>query len=431
MPLGEPLPLACQCLDPSTSEAFHLCERCSGSFACATLLRTSYGILFCDECQRAQGKIQQYFKMRLGKAHTLECQKLSLDATSQGEKLRKQAMVEDVMTNFATDTGNLVDIYSSKHRQQQDSHALFETHPLQPSVEAVFAVALSIVDSKKTMRYHCAGNVGPTAMFLNFLKHGSPPPLISVMKRFFLDYQKGMSDENLEYFIRKFDDLHLITIKIPYMKRQRLGKAPNMRNLAELRHELWTGIPGKAFSTQARNDRLKFLSTKFRVPGDVNRQAWEPYEGGKDFSRLKSLILEMETHFNKKMRVGKDGAPYPFSGTMLDTWCWLDAWLLFSDRAYRLWLWCNGRWVTVDCTETIFLECVWQFLDPEFLPLRYGLPLTIFIRHPLRFVVGHLKHSKLNQNYMERYELTMNKSSNFARAGLLPSLYQWLTAMHL
>jgi hypothetical protein len=122
-----------------------------------------------------------------------------LDATSQEEKLRKEALVEDVMNKFATDTGNLVDVYSSKQREQQDGHARFETHPLQPSVEAVFAVAVSIMDGKKTIRYHCAGNVGPTAMFLNLLKHGSPPPLISLMKHFFLEYQKGMSDKNMEH----------------------------------------------------------------------------------------------------------------------------------------------------------------------------------------------------------------------------------------
>jgi hypothetical protein len=203
-------------------------------------------------------------------------------------------------------------------------------------------------------------------------------------------------------------DLHLITIKIPYIKRQRLGKVPNMKNLAELRNELWTGIPGKAFSMQAKNDRKKFLSTTLRVPGEVNRQTWKPYEGGEDFRRLESLVHEMKTHFGKTMRIGHDGAPYPFDGNMPNDWCWLDCWLLFSKRAYRLWLWCNGRWITVDCTETIFLECVWQFLDPEFLPLRHGLPLTIFNRHPLRFVVGHLKHSKWYQKYLEGLTFTMN-----------------------
>lgn len=48
---------------------------------------------------------------------------------------------------------------------------------------------------------------------------------------------------------------------------------------------------------------------------------------------------------------------------------------------------------TIDSVETIFLECIWQVLDPVFQDL-FGLPITAWVRHPLRFGLYHLVHGR-------------------------------------
>lgn len=51
--------------------------------------------------------------------------------------------------------------------------------------------------------------------------------------------------------------------------------------------------------------------------------------------------------------------------------------------------------VLVDVVETIYLECLWQMADPVYKDKSlFGFPLTVWIRHPLRFVVGHVQHGQ-------------------------------------
>lgn len=45
-----------------------------------------------------------------------------------------------------------------------------------------------------------------------------------------------------------------------------------------------------------------------------------------------------------------------------------------------------------DNIETIFLECIWQFLDVKLTDGIFDLPISIYIRHPLRFTVAHRHH---------------------------------------
>jgi hypothetical protein len=49
----------------------------------------------------------------------------------------------------------------------------------------------------------------------------------------------------------------------------------------------------------------------------------------------------------------------------------------------------------VDNEQTIYLECLWQrACGGKKYRQFFGLPLTVYIRHPLRFSVGHRVHNK-------------------------------------
>lgn len=58
-----------------------------------------------------------------------------------------------------------------------------------------------------------------------------------------------------------------------------------------------------------------------------------------------------------------------------------------------MWVWCDGRWIQVDTTETLFLECIWQYLDSSCRQLS-KLPLLIRERHPLNVSFGDAIHGK-------------------------------------
>ena len=45
-----------------------------------------------------------------------------------------------------------------------------------------------------------------------------------------------------------------------------------------------------------------------------------------------------------------------------------------------------------DTTETIFIECIWQILDIKVTDELFELPISIYIRHPLRFAIARRQH---------------------------------------
>ena len=45
-----------------------------------------------------------------------------------------------------------------------------------------------------------------------------------------------------------------------------------------------------------------------------------------------------------------------------------------------------------DNIETIVIECIWQILDVKLSDGLFDLPISIYIRHPLRFTVAHRHH---------------------------------------
>ncbi|KAK3060923.1 hypothetical protein LTS18_007417 [Coniosporium uncinatum] len=119
------------------------------------------------------------------------------------------------------------------------------------------------------------------------------------------------------------------------------------------------------------------------------KKNWKPH----DFARLERLLQEIYAAFPESaetLRTGSDDCPFPFDGDVPGDWSWWSCWVLFGERLWRTWKWCNGRWVLFDNIQTLFLECLWQHLQG--LRSMFNLPVVLWIRHPLRFVIGHAVH---------------------------------------
>lgn len=53
-----------------------------------------------------------------------------------------------------------------------------------------------------------------------------------------------------------------------------------------------------------------------------------------------------------------------------------------------MWLLCNGYWITIDCIETLLLECIIQFFDPTDTDALNLNILSIYYGRPVRFALA-------------------------------------------
>ena len=199
------------------------------------MVLTEYNVMNCAECYLRHDSTHADLTHKLKKLHELECRKLGVDHKSADEKYRLAQAKNDIKESFTADDGAFIDIYSSAKRISQTKQVRLAKHPLQPSIDAVFPIAISSIAGKATLRYHVAGNIRPTALYLNYLKHTYSPRIITLMSKF-LQHRyaanQGMDDITKAGFITAFDNLHLVGLKIPYIKTQRLGKCLIIRRYA-------------------------------------------------------------------------------------------------------------------------------------------------------------------------------------------------------
>ncbi|EGP82622.1 uncharacterized protein MYCGRDRAFT_106553 [Zymoseptoria tritici IPO323] len=96
----------------------------------------------------------------------------------------------------------------------------------------------------------------------------------------------------------------------------------------------------------------------------------------------------------------------------------------------------------MDNAETLMLECVRQYLQNGGRDRFFGLPMTLFPRHPMCMSIGHLHHGRqmrtgfttLTPSTMADYDESLNnicfesQLSNFAKFNYLEDLYEEMLA---
>ena len=191
-------------------------------------------------------------------------------------------------------------------------------------------------------------------------------------------------------FMKKMDVLHEITKKVPYRKAVRLNAVLNTNKLANERKEWRELILLPSKNEPWRNNlwlfRVGVANKSFSL---THKKEWRP----PGHARIAAVIQEIETHFGRSLPRRNDCPYFLDPMGMPSEWCWGMAWALLEDRLQRMEDWCNRKHPTIDTIETIFLECIWLILCDEFGDL-FGLPSTIWIRHPLRFALATILHDK-------------------------------------
>lgn len=256
------------------------------------------------------------------------------------------------------------------------------------SLDGKFTIAIDA--DKSRVGCHVSGNVVPTGAWLNYGKSANSSPwssrieltynvakctfppgwlhlakeivtTINAIEKSSSPEEKAALDAKLETIMQQEHDLFHITKKIPYSQRAR--RKLDLKQAESLLHELRTG---KAINKQTHNRTTRITDVvghlgSFLPPS----RGWKP----NDIELLESMLEEIYNLFGDAINEGRlvsgeDGCPFPGPPDAMPVdWSWWSAWLFFGQRLLRMWVWCNGKWVLVETTRTLYRESLPFHLD--------------------------------------------------------------------
>ncbi|KAG9963873.1 hypothetical protein KCU61_g3425, partial [Aureobasidium melanogenum] len=367
----------------------HYCQACLGERVCNSLV--SYkNARVCKGCKvRRDGTGSSDTTEKIMTAsvtinHELECRALGKDPHSDDEQRRLADMLETVLKNCRTNN-RWCDQYTSQERELSGvSDVRVHRDPFLCSIDAVEPYGLS---HDETMRVHTANNVAMTTSGYNYIKQrqlvgflvelskyeslSTHPPAV---KQAFLDICRG---------------LYLVRLKMPYTKKARTqGKG-----LSDLRADQAEWRSGRPVEDE--DGPWKNLAWRWSLEGSNSTVC---YWDDETVERLSKLSDEIQANFGVQLQKADDGAPWiadKDGEQMPPDWGWAAWSQIMTQRHKRMRIVCNRHWLTIDSSEGLFAEFIYQICCPdeeyaEFL----RLPRTIWIHHPCCVSVAHKVHGK-------------------------------------
>ena len=139
----------------------------------------------------------------------------------------------------------------------------------------------------------------------------------------------------LNDFMREMEDVYLVGLKTPVLKKKRLESVPSNAAHAARRREWISGLPDWPAHGKIRYTRKHYMGNS----------SSEPFRGWvlEGFERMAALISQIELKFHTHtFRRGPDGCPFPFQEpTMPVDWSWWTYWQMINKRIWRMKWWCN------------------------------------------------------------------------------------------
>lgn len=424
--------LSCHCESKEKALVYHRCHGCLARTPCSHLRDQANGSRLCESCDKRQLKDdatdphnpKDGLRKRLTTAYRVP---LSNEMRQRGLSIRdpmvQQQGLLDVNPAFNRHiSGNHPNVYRDGYQQttvlrffaeqQTDKSWRFAPrNPFTPSVEAVWP----FVEVGKFNFIHHPNNIIVVPFFVNLTKHIFVPCVLAVLRQHLANPAKRSEADLAQRtigFMRHIWFLALVTGS----KRSRLLNKVSLPQGQRLKTE-WRH--GRLIDREPPPEAKRYCQNI--SPPSPN---WKP----DCYNTFVPLVEAIEKRFSIKFPRSKDGAPYPFhKDARPPDWSWWKAWCLFSERAHRMFWWCNGmsrfllqenplltnigKWVQCDNTITIYLECLWQAADKVNFKEFFGLPMVVWSKHPLRFVVAHNRHGQ----QMRTGWITLNPTTIFDR----------------
>jgi hypothetical protein len=129
----------------------------------------------------------------------------------------------------------------------------------------------------------------------------------------------------------------------------------------------------------------------WRSLGLLKNSSWTPPR----LVHIEKIIAQMEKYYGRKVpRV--NGVPFLWlKRHEVRSFNWKSLYQIMGDRLERLDDWCDEEEDHLEeSSETLLLEYIHQYLAYSGKDRFFGLPMTLWLNHPLCFAVAHLVHGR-------------------------------------
>ncbi|KAG9525406.1 hypothetical protein KCU93_g5800, partial [Aureobasidium melanogenum] len=381
----------CGCDSKMSCERYHHCQSCLDERVCNSLV-AYLGARICKRCRNKletgglPTAVKPVMDASIRRNHVAECKALGKDSQAQNEQTRLQHMIDMFDDHYGTNN-DYRDDYSSMSRTVEGIDTVrAHRDPFICSVDATEPYGES---HDKTMRVHTAANVAISTSGYNYIKQRQLIAFLDELARY--DPAIPHTPQQKREFTAICNDLYLVAAKTPFTKKARLKG----RGIDDLKADQAEWRRGKPTDEEGPWNPALWRWSHRAVP-QAPRSSWNR----ETRRRLGRLSDQIQRHFGVTLKKAADGSPYIIregddSQVMPEGWSWAHWSLLMDERLERMRTFCNRHGITIDSSEGLFAELIWQICtnDPDYHEF-FDLPLNIYHRHPLCFSVGHRKHGQ-------------------------------------
>lgn len=397
----------CQCSEEERSTTVHICQLCLTAELCCDMSRNESECLICNKCT-TNTSMADNFGAAPGEKLRFRLKAL-VYADKSIDLEDRESVFEEIwahLQQFCTPEGQWQDHWAATVRDEYiESGRAKRTHPLAISFDAIHP--FSVMGDR--VLYHAnPTNICLTAAFLNRLK-GLYFPVLGYM-HMAEEMRNTSVTKDYDQLIDQCDHLYVMTCKYVFSAKTRRG-----------------GLDVKA--ARALINDMKFPIADQQEANHVFHETLGHHYGRRDNAlwfeedqtMINHIIGQCETRFSRSVQRGSDGAPWlwiPFH--MPPDWSWLQLWYEMAGRVQRMRELCNAKWETVDNTVTLLLEIVYQHLKNDGRDNFFGLPMTIYKKHPLIYSIGHRHHgSQMRTGFKTLYPQNLDDDFDESLSNIL------------
>ncbi|KAF2226430.1 hypothetical protein BDZ85DRAFT_293400 [Elsinoe ampelina] len=393
-----------------TALHMHSCMLCGKEHLCSTMkVDTVFRRRICEECHSKPSTALSEWRqitmdIKLWRLHQSAWTRDSLiheppwTKLELRDELRRQIISPKSYTNaYGRDrTATLPIINAGPHGEPLSARGF---HPLQPSVEKVYALCLW----EGVVAFHAPINTVLVPYALNLLKHAQPVhimALVEPMRRLTLANSTPNTGYTSNSDVRlridsALDNLYMIGRCLPRYNRLLL-EISDTRTIQAHQVQSRTGRFDAASMTPVRARQLYFTRARLRqwlLSKSTGAQPYAPWTD-QEKEMIGTMITLMENEAGLKVPRYRDGAPHLFRNmpgpTNNDGWDWFyeEMWSRFNTMV----LVCNKHHLTEESLLTFCLEIIKQWLETGGKCPYFGQRLVAFCRHAMNYSVGRAFH---------------------------------------
>lgn len=328
----------CYCTILQAQTTTHYCSKCLHERYCHTLLFKGNARI-CRLCRERDNDndssdvVEAVMIRSLDRNHVAECRTLGKDPDSSNERKRYSEMLEKLKQNLG-DNNTWRNDYNGQHRELSGlSGVRVHRDPFIPSVDAAEPYGRS---HDKTVRYHTVENVVLSTSGFNYAKQRQVLGFLIELGRF--DPSRLHKPEEKEEFRQMCDQLYLVAVKIPFLKKVRL-QGRGLSDLSADQTEWRSGRPYAGDDGPWR-DLIKRFTLRPYNPDEC-------LYDDKEIERMTGVIEKIEKSFNIKLQRADDDAPWiaPEDGEPCPKdWGWGPFSQMMWERERRMVTVCNRYW---------------------------------------------------------------------------------------